>query len=515
MSVKKNIARATAVILAFSLLGKVLGFVREMIIAAYFGTSYRTDAYFIGLTGPDFVREIISGGVLSAVFIPVYTASLAQNDHQSAKKFLNSIATLLIIALLLSIVVGIPLSPFLVRLIAPELDAQTFTVAVRITQIIFPSILFMGLASFYGSLLNVYKHFAMPSLAQLVLNAGIIIGVIVLGSRFGIESLAIGLLAGAFLQFAVIIPSLWSREIGFRPEFEWSEDMKRMFSLWVPLFIASFVGTANDLVSRSLAAGLESGNIAALNFANRIRETIWLLCAVPLGTAVFPFLSSHAANNETKELESITSFAIRLTTFMAMPLCFIMLFFSKPIIQVLFERGMFNEHSTMITASALTFYSIGALFYALNYVVLRVYYSVHNVFTPLKIFVAGFIVNVVSGILLRKFLLVGGITLARSLSDAFTFAFLLFGIAAIMPRETMRKLSLYMLKTSLIALVSILFSYLLYLALPRTSNTLLHLIQLGGAWTVASLCYLAVSYWSGISEVNSLLGVVKKKLKLS
>src|SRR3989339_190833 len=109
MSIKRKIAQATLVILLFSLLGKALGFVREIIIAAYFGTTYRTDAYFIGIAGPDFVREIISGGVLTAVFIPVYTAALARYDQEKSRRILNTVTSLLIAALALSIILGIPL----------------------------------------------------------------------------------------------------------------------------------------------------------------------------------------------------------------------------------------------------------------------------------------------------------------------------------------------------------------------------------------------------------------------
>jgi putative peptidoglycan lipid II flippase len=203
---KKQIAQATAIIVVFSLFGKLLGFVREMVIAAIFGTTYRTDAYFIGLTGPDFIREVISGGVLTAVFIPVYTACQSKNDPQQTKTTLNTVATLLLIAMALSVIVGIPLAPYLVRVIAPEIDPATFTIAVQITRIIFPATVFMGLANFYGSLLNVQKHFVSPALAQIMLNIGIIGGLLLWGSKWGVNSLALGFLGGAALQFVTRAP---------------------------------------------------------------------------------------------------------------------------------------------------------------------------------------------------------------------------------------------------------------------------------------------------------------------
>jgi len=425
---KKQIAKATLVISIFAVVGKALGFIREIIIAAFFGTTYKTDAYFIGMAGPDFIREIISGSILTAVFIPVYTASLASGNEAETKKLLNTTVTLVLLALTASALLGFPLAPLIVKAIAPEIDAQTFGLAVEITRIIFPAIIFMGLASFYGNLLNVRRHFLTPSLNHTMLNSGIIVGVVLLTARFGIRSLALGFLLGAVLQLVVMLPSLKEKAVSFKLDLLITPEIKKMFIIWMPLFVASFVATANDLVSRSLAAGIGQGNVAGITFANRIRETIWLLCAVPLGTAVFPYLSEYAAKNDMKELEKTISFSIRLTAFLALPLCLIMFFYSEPIVRLMFQRGQFNGNSTLITSSALLYYSTGALFYALNYVIFRVYYSAQDSKTPLYICTAALLINILAGLLLRKNMMVGGIALARSLSDFTAFVLLVAGL---------------------------------------------------------------------------------------
>jgi putative peptidoglycan lipid II flippase len=513
MSEKRKIAEATLVIGIFAILGKVLGFVREILTAAYFGTSFRADAYFIGMAGPDFIREVISGGVLTAVFIPVYTSCAAGANNDEKEKLLNTTATILILALVATAFLGFPLAPFIVKIIAPEIDAQTFNLAVDITRIIFPAMIFMGLASFYGSLLNVYRHFITPSLSQLMLNIGVISGVVALSSRYGVKSLAIGFIAGALLQLLVILPSLKNKAVSCRFELIMTPALKKMFLLWVPLFVASFVSTANDLVSRSMAAGIGEGNVAAITFANRIRETIWLLCAVPLGTAVFPFLSDYAARKDLKELEKMLSFSIRLTSFLALPMCLVMLFYSEPIVKILFQRGQFNVNSTLLTSSALLYYSVGALFPALSYVILKVYYSLQDSKTPLVVFSITLVLNIAAGLLLRKGMLVGGVALARSISDFAAFFLLMYFLTTKFPELNFGVTARNILKITIIALLSLAVSYVVYIIVPARVFERNYFVKLGAALTVFTLVYVGVSLSAGIEEMQSIKRMILRKFE--
>jgi len=511
MSERKKIAEATLIIGAFAVVGKILGFIREIIIAAFFGTTYRTDAYFIGMAGPDFIREIISGSVLTAVFIPVYTAALAKNDPEKTEKFLNTTVAMLTIALVTAAVLGFPLASLVVKAVAPEADGQTFKLAVEITRIIFPAMIFMGLASFYGNLLNVHRHFLTPSMSQAMLNTGVIAGVVLFSSMFGVRSLAIGFLIGAVLQFAVLLPSLKERAVKFRFSFSITPEMKKMFEIWGPLFIASFVATANDLVSRSLAAGIGEGNVAGITFANRIRETIWLLCAVPLGTAVFPYLSEYAAAKNTKELERTISFAVRLTAFLALPLCALMLFYSEPIVRLLFQRGQFNANSTLITSSALVYYSTGALFFALNYVILRIYYSVQDSKTPMKVYTAALVINIVVGLVLRRSLLIGGVALARSLSDLAAFILLVALLVKKYPEMDFKSIFISTGKMFIISIAGAVVSLFAFNAMPQAASTLAGAVKLFAAFAVFAGIYVGCSFLWEIEEMSSIKNQIIKK----
>lgn len=514
MSIKKTIAKTAIIITLISIIGKALGFIRDMAIAGFFGTTFKTDAYFIGLSGPDFIREIIAGGVLTSVFIPVYSSWLAKNDKNKSEELLNTVSSFLIIVLLIAVIIGIPLSPYLVKIIAPEIEGNTFIAAVKITKIIFPSVVFMGLASFYGSLLNVYKNFVMPACSQIVLNAGIIAGILIFGKRLDIQSISLGFLAGAVMQLIIVLPQIKSLDVKFRFMLGWPDEIKKMAYLWIPLFIASFAGTANDLVSRALSAGLEPGNVSALNFANRIRETVWLLCGVPLGTVIFPYLSEHAANGENRELGNILTFAVSLTVFIALPFCIIMFFYSKPIISILFERGLFNADSTAMTSYALKYFSIGAVFFALNFVIMRVFYSIQDSKNILRALIIAFIINLVSGYILRKYLFVGGIALARSLSDSFVFIYLFYIISHKITDFNLSNLLKNIFKITVSALISVSVSYIIFLLFPDTLKILFKIIFLSAAFLIAVICYVSIGKIWKISEVNSVWNIIVKKFNI-
>jgi putative peptidoglycan lipid II flippase len=262
-----------------------------------------------------------------------------------------------------------------------------------------------------------------------------------------------------------------------------------------------------------LAAGIGEGNVAGITFANRIRETVWLLCAVPLGTAVFPYLSEYAAKNDIKGLGDTLSFSMRVTAFLALPVCLFMLFFSEPIVRVLFQRGEFNADSTMLTSSALLYYSAGALFYALDYVVFRVYYSLRDSKTPLLISIAAFLVNISIGMLLRKGMLVGGIALARSLSDFAVFVLLVTVLVKRYPVMEFKGIFLNITKIGVIAVLCVSASLAAYKFLPAPSGAFGSAAALAAAFTVFTVSYICASLAAGVEEMMSLKRQVLAKFQ--
>ncbi|MCX5778184.1 MAG: murein biosynthesis integral membrane protein MurJ [Elusimicrobia bacterium] len=511
MTTKHKIIKATAVIFLFSVVGKVLGFVREMIIAAQFGTTASTDAYFVGLSGPDFIREIIAGGVLTAVFIPAYAQSLKNKSKEESDRLLSNISSLLMLVLVIAVIAGMCFPGIVVRFVAPELSSETFLSASMVTRIIFPAMFFMGIASFYGSLLNVHEQFVAPAAAQILLNIGVIAGVLVLAKIWGVNSIAVGLLLGAFLQWAVLFSSVNKFSIKNRFSLRFLPETKSLLIAMVPLFIASLFAVGNDLVSRGLAAGLDTGSVSALNFSNRLRETPWLFCGVPLATAVFPFMSNLAGIDERRKFTDILIFALRLTAFLAIPLCVILFVFNVPVIQILFERGKFDTGSTALTAYALRFASIGAAFYAINYVILRAYYSTQKISFLLIAYAAALVVNLGLGLILRDRWAIGGITLARSVSELLIFIFLLLYLKTFLVEfQPLRQLG-YMAGLCLMAFCSALGGFFVFSYIPYYAGIYGLILRLAVGSTTMLLLYVVIGLLTRNKEISAFVVLVKAR----
>ncbi|MGA2091502.1 MAG: murein biosynthesis integral membrane protein MurJ [Endomicrobiales bacterium] len=512
MSTKRKIIKATAVIFLFSVVGKALGFMREMIIAAKFGTTANTDAYFVGLSGPDFIREIISGGVLTAVFIPAYAQALKQKPKEESDQLFSNITSLLMLVLSIAIVVGMCFPGIVVHIVAPELNDVTFLSAAMITRILFPAMFFMGIASLYGNLLNVHERFVAPASAQTLLNIGIIAGVIVLTKLWGVNSIAIGFLVGAILQWLVLLPSVSKLNIRHAFSLRLLPETKTLLISMIPLFFASLFSTANDLISRGLAAGLDPGSVSALNFANRLRETPWLFCGVPLATAAFPFMSNNAGPDERKHFTDILIFALRLTAFLAIPLCAILFVFNIPIIQILFQRGKFDTVSTALTAYALRFASVGAAFYAINYVILRAYYSTQKVTFLLITYAAALIVNLGLGIILRKYWAIGGITCARSISEVVIFVFLLVYLKTILKGLQPLRQCGYITGLCLMTFFAAAGGFLVYTLFPHYAGLSGMILRLVVSSTTVLVLYAIVGLLFGNKEMSEFVMLIKSRL---
>jgi len=463
MSTKKKLLNAALIVMAFSLLGKLFGFLREVIIASSFGTTFRSDAYFIGLSASDFFRDMISGSVITAALIPIY-ASLLSSDITiaKAKKVLNQTISYLSLLLIITAIIGVIFSAQIVKLFAPEASINTLILSGQLSKIMFPAIIFAGLASVLGSILNVYNKFLIPSSNQLLLNLGVITGVLTLSSYFGVKSLAIGIVLGSLMQFFSIMFSTKNTNISFSPDFEISDDFKKLFSIVIPLFLAAFLSTANDLVTRAIAAGLDTGSVAAFNFSNKIKETPWLLISVPIGTVLFPMLSTNFSKENIKKYTEMLEFSIKTVTLVAAPVCVFIFFFSEPITKLIYERGVFTATSTAITSVALKYSMIGAFFYALNYVLLRAYYSTKNNKLVLWYSLLAVIVNIALGLALRPTFEIAGISLARSVSEI-AFSILLFsGLILFVKDYKLKDAILFLITVIAIAVVSVSAPYFLF-----------------------------------------------------
>lgn len=430
MGEKEKIARAAGVVGGATLLSRVFGFIRDMVVAQLFGAGNATDAFFVAFRIPNLLRRLVGEGALTASFIPIYSEYLIQHSQEESNRFVQISFTLLTISLTVITILGILLSPWIVKGIAYGFSAnpEKFDLTVLLNRLMFPYIFFISLVALAMGVLNSLKHFAAPAFAPVILNLSIIASAF-LGFPYldePILSLAFGVLIGGVGQFLFQIPFLYRRGIVLRWRIDWSHPgVRRVLLLMGPSVLGLAVSQLNVLVNTLLASYLPQGSVSYLYYADRLLEFPMGVFAIAIATAVLPSLSDHAARKDWSALRDTVAFALRLTFFLVLPAMVGLIILRNPIIQILFQRGAFDAHSTAMTAQALLFYAVGLIAFAGIRIVVPAFYALQDTKTPVKIAGCALLANLAFGVLLMSPLKHGGLALAVSLSAGVNFILLI------------------------------------------------------------------------------------------
>jgi len=425
-----GIARAAGVVSGATLLSRVLGFVRDLIIARTFGAGTTTDAFFAAFRLPNMLRELLGEGALSAAFIPVFTESLTKRGREAAWRLVWTVFTLLASLLVLLSLAGIVLAPALVRLIAPGFQAlpSKLNLAILLARVMFPYILFVGLAALLMAILNAMGHFATPALSPTMLNIAMIGCALYLAPHLDppILSLAIGVLLGGAGQLLIQIPVAWRRGMSAHRGLHLRDpSIRRIARLMAPGVAGLAVTQLNVFVGTLLASFLGEGSISILYYAFRLIQFPIGIFGVAIATAAFPTMARQAANHSLEEVGSTAAYALRLVLFVTLPSMVGLLVFRVPIVQLLFERGAFDRTVTLATADVVFFYTLGLGAYVSTRVLVPAFYSIQDTGTPVKIGAVAVLVNVLSSLLLMRPLGAGGLALATALSSFVNLGLLL------------------------------------------------------------------------------------------
>ncbi|MCX7794528.1 MAG: murein biosynthesis integral membrane protein MurJ [Thermodesulfovibrionales bacterium] len=419
---KKRITVSAFLMSFATFLSRISGYIKDMVLAGFFGASLVADTFFVAFRIPNLLRELFAEGSMSSAFIPVLTEQRALRGDEEAKKIVRIVFTFVVIIVGALSLLGILFAPFIVKLIAPGFipHREKFDLTVLLTRIMFPFLLFISLASLVMGALNVKKVFFIPAFAPVMLNLSIIICLLLFGPYLSppIISVAIGVSFGGLLQFIFQIPSFFKQGYDLRPEWDFKhEALKKIALLLVPSTMAMAVSQINIFISTILASFLKEGSITYLYYAMRLIQFPIGIFGVAMGMAVLPFFSEHASRGEYGLLKKDFSFAIRLLFFITIPAMIGLIALRVEIIEVLFERGRFTHHDTLQTAYALLFYSLGIWSIVGVRIMTAFFYSVQDTKTPVKIAATGMVINIISSIILMRFLEHGGLALANSLAS--------------------------------------------------------------------------------------------------
>jgi len=429
-----SIMKSTSILSVGTLSSRILGFFRDVILAKVLGTGLRAEAFFVAFKIPNLFREFIGEGATNAALVPVFTEYLENKERQDFWQFVSVILILGLMVLSAITILGIALTPILVRGVAPGFmeDPLKLSLAIRLTKWLFPYLVFIGLTAYSVGILHTFRSFVVPAFSPCLLNIAIIVSALISSQTMKepVFGLAIGVLIGGILQLGVQIPPLL--KLGMRltkPKTLCHPGAIQTGKLLLPRMVGSGVYQLTVLIDTfcaSLAMIVGVGGVAAIYFANRLIQFPLGIFGVSMASAALPDLSKFAFQKDMVSFKQVVRFLLRNVFLMMGPSTLFLFFLAHPIIQVLFQRGAFDAYSTYITASTLRFYALGLISFAGIKILVTAFYALQDTKTPVKVAGLSLGINTVLNFMLMVPLKISGIALASSIAATIHFLILLW-----------------------------------------------------------------------------------------
>ncbi|SEM37854.1 putative peptidoglycan lipid II flippase [Syntrophus gentianae] len=518
----ENVARAAGIVGMATMLSRIFGFIRDMVVAAFFGAGIATDAFFVAFRIPNLLRRLLGEGSLTVAFIPVFTEYLKTKSRESALELASIALTFLSILLVVVSLAGVLLSPLIVSLMAPGFikNPAQFDLAVFLTRLMFPYIFFISLVALCMGILNSLRHFAAPALSPVILNISMILSTLLLHRCFQqpITALAIGVMLGGVLQLAMQWPFLIKMGARLKPNFSFRHPgMKRIGRLLIPTLVGSGIYQINIFIGTILASILPKGSVSFLYYADRVVELPLGVFAIAVGTASLPSLSAQVAKGLFDDFKQTISFSLRLILFITVPATVALIALREPIVSVLFQRGAFDAYSTRMTAQALLYYTLGLWAFSVIRVIDSAFFSLQDRRSPLKAAFVSLLVNVGLSILLMFPLKHGGLALATSAASAVNVLMLSFILRKKVGSYLNQRFYASLVKTFLASALMAVSIYLVSLVFPWNIEASFHVRVLFLTYCIAAgiLTFFGASFLLKSDEMVSMLSLIRRKLKSS
>ena len=414
-----SLLRSVATVGSYTLLSRVMGFVRDILTAALLGAGPVADAFFVAQRLPNLFRSLFAEGAFSAAFVPLFAGTMAQQGKEAARLFAEDALAVLLAALLIFVLLGEIFMPSVMRLIAPGFaeDPDKFALAVALTRITFPYLLFIALVALQGGVLNSVDRFAAAAATPILLNLFLIAALLMM-RRFGWHdgrALAWAITGAGLAQFLWLMFSCARAELGLRlPWPRLTPEVRRTLAIMGPGAIGAGVTQVNLLVSTALASFLPGGSVSYLYYADRLNQLPLGVVGIAVGTAILPPLSRHLRLGEDSAAVETQNRGLELALLLTVPAAVALAVLAQPILAVLFQRGAFSPTDTAATASALAAYAAGLPAFVLIKVLAPAFFARHDTATPVRVAITAMAVNLALTLILMQFFAHVGIALATS-----------------------------------------------------------------------------------------------------
>ena len=501
-----NLLKAAYTVSLLTLVSRITGLLREVLVARFFGASAWTDAFIVAFRLPNLLRRLFAEGAFSQAFIPILAQSRAQDSPEANRKLIDDVATALAWILAAVSLLGVIVAPLLVLLTASGLHPQAFDAAVWLTRLMFPYAGLISLVALSAGILNTWKHFTISSLTPALLNLSVITAAILLHRVMHppIYALAVGVMAGGVLQLALQWPAL--RRYAVLPRIHmnflaaWrSPGVKRMVKLMLPASLAVSVAQVSLVINTQIASHLQPGSVSWLSYADRLMEFPTALLGVALGSVLLPSLSRAHAADDAERYSKLLDWGLRLTLMLALPSAVALSVFAKPLIALLFNYGHFNGFDVDQTTAALRAYGLGLLGFVGVKILAPGFYAKRDVRTPVKLGIIVLLGTQALNIVFVPWLAHAGLALAISCGALLNAALLLRGLCKRGSYAPEPGWSLFAFKVALaqLPLALILLWGASHFAWVDWNGSAAHLIRLATAFGL--LTAAALSYFTALA----------------
>jgi len=516
---KRQILKSASIISIITVASRILGYVRDQRLTLLLGTTGLADSFVLAYRIPNILRRLVGEGSMTASFIPVFTDYMRNRSREETWEFANRLFWTFCVILSGLTVLGVIFSPLFVRFFSMFGKNQVQFEAIYLNRLMFPYILFIGMAAMAMAILNCFHIFGPPAATPILLNISFIVfSVAAVWKHFSspAAALAVGVLVGGIFQFFWQVPQLVKRGMNFKFAVSFTDPgVRRVARLMVPGFIGMGIAQINLLVDTIFANAkiMPEGSLVSLYVADRVTELVLGGYAIAVATAIMPMMSHQAAAGDHEGMKKTFLFALRIVSFITIPATVGLVILREPIVQVLFQHGRFVAESTRLTARALLYYSLGLPAFAAVKLIVPAFYSTQDTRTPVRVAVLAMLANVLLNVIFLFYFFAklknGGPALASALAGYFN-VFALFVIFRLRfgrlgTREVAASLGKIVASASVMGVVC--WSTLKYSQFDSIEHFIPRLLVFIALIGSATLTYLGLAWAFRCDEISEVYGI--------
>lgn len=454
-------------------ISRISGFFRAFLVAYYFGSSAMTDAFYSAFKISNFFRQLLGEGALGNSFIPLYNEKLEEEGEKESKQFIFSVLNILFLFSTIVTILMIVFSDGIIDAIVGGFPQETKILASKLLKVMSVYFIFISLSGMVGAILNNFKQFAIPASTSIFFNLAIIVASMLLGKEYGIYALAYGVVVGGILQLLVVLPSFFKivKSYSFKINLK-DPYLKKLLFLICPMLFGIVARQLNTIVDQMFASHLDTGAVTALENATRLYLLPVGVFGVSMTTVIFPSLAQAVAKNKLDTAKQYIVKGLNILLFLVIPSIAVLTIFSKDVVRLTLSYGKFGEDAVKVTADALLYYSLGLYFYTGIFLITRAFYSMKDSKNPVKYSMISIAINIVLNFVLVKPLGYKGLALSSSIASGVNFLCLLYIFRRKYLYFSLKKTTLFLLKTTVITALAVVISY-------KLNSSLIKLIIFG------------------------------------